>query len=587
MTDVKVTNGVARLKRPSDEYPRHYVPAELDLSDMEAIEPYFRELHKREIDSAEGLEKWLMDLSELYSVVHEEDARLYIAMTCATDDEEAKKRYFHFVENIEPQLKSWGNKLDKKLIDIPYLSELDSSRYGVLIRDVKNELELFREENIPIETELTKLSQEYQSIQGAMTVEYKGKEYTMQQMAAFLEEPNREVRQETWELASKRRLQDADALDELFNRMMELRNKSAANAGFDNYMDFRFKQLGRFDYTPDDCLVFHDSVEKVVMPVYNKILSERKSILGTETLRPWDLSVDPYNRPPLKPFSKAEELMDGCRRIFEKVNPTLGSYFKRMIENGLLDLESHKGKAPGGYQAGLQEVRLPFIFMNAVGLNNDVITLLHEGGHSFHQFAVRNEPLVHYRHAPMEFSEVASMSMELLGANYIDEFYNPAEAARARKKHLERIILIFPWVATIDAFQHWIYSHPKHTIEERDNYWLELFGRFGGDVDYSGYEDILRKLWQRQLHIFEVPFYYIEYGIAQLGALQVWRNSKADMKKAVDDYLHGLSLGGSRRLPELFEGAAIRFDFSEETIKPLVDTVVEELDKLSEIEKSE
>ncbi|MBW2053201.1 MAG: M3 family oligoendopeptidase [Deltaproteobacteria bacterium] len=580
------TNKVSEIQRPASEFPRRFLPDAIDLADWEQINPYFQALLDREPGSVSELGKWLLDQSELIAALNEEGSRRYIAMTCATDDEEIKKEFLEFVELIEPKMKTRSNELDKKFVKNPYLDDLDKKKYEVLKRDIINHLEIFREENVPLETELTKLSQEYQSVQGAMMVNFKGRERTLQQMAVFLEEPVRDIRKESWELVTGRRLQDADTLNELYDKMLGLRQQVAENAGFDNYIDFRFKELGRFDYTPGDCLIFHDAVEKCVMPAYNDLLGKRRQSLGLDKLRPYDQAVDPCNRPPLKPFSDPEKLSAGCVRIFKKVDPELGKIFERMTDDGLLDLASRKGKAPGGYQSTLEEVRLPFIFMNAVGLNRDVITLLHEGGHAFHSFASRQEPLVYYRHAPMEFCEVASMGMELIACNYLEEFYNPADAARALKKHLEDLLFIFPWIATIDAFQHWIYSNPGHSAEERTDCWLSLVARFGGDIDYSGYEDGLKISWQRQLHLFEVPFYYIEYGIAQIGALQIWRKAKSDLKKAILDYKAGLSLGGSRPLPELFAAAGIKFDFSKETLKPLVEDVVAEIEELSKLEEA-
>ena len=579
-------NKLADLRRPSNEFPREFVPINIDLADWDSIEPLYKDLHQRIIATANDLEEWLIDQSELNSVLSEEGARRYVAMTCSTDDENIRKEYLHFLEKIEPQIKVWGNKLDHKLLKDSNLASLDKDRYLVLIRDTRNSHEIFREENVPLETEIAKLSQEYQSIQGAMTVEFQGKEQTMQQMEVFQENQDRAIRKQAWEASSGRRLPDAEKLDELFDKMTGLRHQVAQNAGFSCFTDYRFRELGRFDYTSGDCLKFHDAVEKVVLPVYNRILDERKTVLGLETLRPWDLRVDIYNRPPLKPFSQSAELHSGCQRIFNQVDGQLGTEFSKMIENGLLDLDSRKGKAPGGYQVGLQEVRLPFIFMNAVGLDRDIYTLLHEGGHAFHLFEAREEPLIHYRHGPMEFCEVASMSMELIASNYLNEFYSAAENARSRKRHLEQLVSLFPMVAMIDAFQHWIYSHPFHTRKERTEQWLLLLKRFGGDIDYSGYENTQNILWQRILHIFEVPFYFIEYGIAQMGALQVWRNSRSDLKKAIVDYRGGLALGGSKPLPELFATANIKFDFSEETLKPLMEDIDDELEGLSRIEKS-
>jgi len=580
-----MSNKVAEIIRPDADFPRSFLPESIDLSKWGEIEPFFKRLLEKDPGSAVELEAWLLDISELYSALNEEGSRRYIAMTCATDDEQASKAYLDFVEKIEPHMSTLGNELDKRLIASPYLGELDENRYEVLIRDTRSQLEIFREENVPLKTELKKLAQEYQSIQGAMTVEFQGRERTMQQMAVFLKETDREVRRESWELTATRRLADADRLNAVFNGMLELRNKVARNAGFDNYVEYRFRELGRFDYAPADCFDFHEAVAGSVMPAYERSLARRKEALNLDRLRPWDLAVDPLGRLPLKPFSRPEELSAMASKAFHAVDPQLGQEFETMINRGLLDLDSRKGKAPGGYMSTLEEVRLPFIFMNAVGLSQDVYTLLHEGGHAFHAFAARPEAMLHYRHAPMEFSEVASMGMELIASNYLEGVYTRSESARARKEHLETILYLFPWIATIDAFQHWIYSNPGHSVEERNGFWLELLKRFGGDVDYAGCEDAQRSQWQRQLHLFEVPFYYIEYGIAQLGALQIWQNSKSDLTKAITDYKAGLALGGSRPLPELFTAAGIKFDFTEATIRPLVSAIEAEIEELSDLER--
>ena len=359
-----------------------------------------------------------------------------------------------------------------------------------------------------------------------------------------------------------------------------LRTHIAKNAGFENYRDYAFRRMGRFDYTPDDCVKFHQAVEDEVVPVLRELQAERRKQLGLEKLRPWDLAVDPMNRPPLKPFTQVGEMVSRTQNIFNRLDGELGGGFRQMQELRLLDLDNRKGKAPGGYQSTLSESRLPFIFMNAVGLQRDVETILHEAGHAFHALATRGEDLQAYRSAPIEFCEVASMSMELLGNEFIEEFYSTADAKRARRVHIEGVVGVFPWIATVDAFQHWIYTHPAHTREARRKAWLELMDRFGGDVDWSDFESARSNLWHRQLHIFLHPFYYIEYGIAQLGALQVWANSKRDKARALEDYKKSLALGGSRPLPELFRTAGCRFEFSGKTIQPLAKMLREELGKL-------
>jgi len=577
-------NRVAELKRPSSDFPRRYVPQEVDFSLWEDIEPLFERLLDRPLNDCETVEKWLLDLSELSSVVSEEGSRRYIAMTCATDDTEAEKAYLHFIENIEPKMKPVSHQLDVKLLDCPHTAELDHDRYRVLLRNCRNAVELFRAENVPLETELDILSQQYQKIMGGMTVQFQGQERTLQQMGVFLQENDRSLRNDAWQVSTDRRLQETERFDDIYDKMLELRAKTAENAGFKDFRDYQFRRYNRFDYTPEDCINFHQAVEKYVVPVTKQSTEKRRKALAVETIRPWDTACDRYGRTPLRPFEATDKLAGGCREIFTRIDPWLGEQFQRMIDLGLLDLDSRKGKAPGGYQSSLSEVRLPFIFMNAVGINRDLYTLLHEGGHAFHQFAVSGEPLLAYRHAPMEFSEVASMSMEKLGAQHLEVFYDRGEASRARYDAFEGDIALLSWIAIIDAFQHWIYTHPGHSREERSAQFVGLMERFGSGVDWTSCEEAMRYRWQAQLHIFGYPFYYIEYGIAQLGALQVWRNSRRDLPGAIEAYKAALKLGGSRTLPELFEAAETEFDFTERTIQPLTAEVQEEIERQAAME---
>jgi oligoendopeptidase F len=562
--------------------PRNFVPQNIDLGDWPQIAPLFDQLEARAsgCQTVPELEHWLLDWSELTAALDEESSLRYIAMTCHTDNPDVEKAYLHFVENVEPQVKPRQFALEKIYVAHPQRHQLPQPRFQVFDRDMKNHVELFRPESVPLETEDARLSQQYQKLSGSLTVRFRGEEKTLVQMGRYLEEPDRPLRQEAWELVSRRRLQEAEKFDNLFDQMRKLRGQIAQNAGFENYRDYAFRRLGRFDYTPEDCQHFHDAVEKEVMPVVRELQAERRKQLKLEKLRPWDLAVDALNRPPLKPFAGVAQMVSRTQKIFNRLDGELGGGFQQMQDLRLLDLDNRKGKAPGGYQDTLNEARLPFIFMNAVGLQRDVETILHEAGHAFHALAARDEDLRAYRHAPIEFCEVASMSMELLGNEFIEEFYSTADARRARRVHLEGIVGIFPWIATVDAFQHWIYTHPDQTRAERAAAWLELMDRFGSDVDWSGYEDARANLWHRQLHIFLHPFYYIEYGIAQLGALQVWANSKRLKAKALNDYKKALALGGSRSLPELFQAAGCKFEFSAKTIQPIAKMLREELERL-------
>ncbi len=557
-----------------------FVPADLDAARWENLAPLYQALLDREVDGVDGLRRLLLDRSELDSAASETQTNLYINMTCHTDDEQIKAAYLDFVERVEPKLKEAGFELDRKIVGSPHADGLDRRRHEVLLRDLQADVEIFRQENIPLQTEETKLDQQYEEACGAMTVDFRGEERTLPQMARFLEETDRATREEAWRGIWERRYRDHERLSEIFDRLVGLRAQVARNSGFASFRDYMFKRKHRFDYAPADCEAFHRAAEEVCVPVLRRLNARRREALGVDSLRPWDLAVDSRGRPPLRPFDGAEELIEKTSRLFHRMEPSLGTMFDSLRGGDCLDLDSRKGKAPGGYQAHRDRSRKPFIFMNAAGLHRDLETMVHEAGHAFHSILCNDEPLLHYRHAPLEFAEVASMSMELLSFPYLGEFYDEAQVARAKRERLEDLSALLPWVATIDAFQHWIYTHPEHSRDERTAHWLELDERFGAAVSWDGLEHYRQMSWQRQGHLFGVPFYYIEYGIAQLGALQLWLGFKADRARAIENYRRALRLGGSRPLPELFEAAELTFDFGPDTVKRLMDDVQRELDTL-------
>ena len=564
------------------DFPRQFVRPKDELSEWPRIEPYFDLLLSAVVDTPEKINEWLLDCSELAACIDEVGTDRYVRLTCQTDDPQRKQAYLDYIENIEPKCKPQWHALDVKYTGAPAVSGLPSRRFKVFSRNTRNRVELFRDENVRLRVAEAKLEQKYQEISGAMTAEYDGREQTLQQLTSYLERPQRDVRREVWELAVNRRLADAARLEDVFDELFRLRHRMALNADLPDFRAYAFKAKERFDYTPEDCLAFHDAIEQACVPLLRQEQERRKSLMAVEPLRPWDLSADPKGRPPLKPFESPEELVEKCAVVFDRVEPELAEQFRLMVRRGDLDLESRKGKAPGGYQSTFHESRRPFIFMNAVGMHRDVRTLIHEGGHAFHTMACRHDPLIHYRSAPTEFAEVASMGMEMLAYDHFDVFYEGADLKRARRHQLEGIVSVLPWIATIDAFQHWMYTHPDHSRDQRRDKWLELHDRFGGLEDYTDHEPVLASGWQRQLHLFEVPFYYIEYGIAQLGALQVWRNARQNRGRAVGAYRQALTLGGSRPLPELFEAAGIRFDFSSDTLAPLMELVRQELKELQD-----
>jgi len=557
-----------------------FVPADLDAARWENLAPLYQALLDRKVDGVDGLRRLLLDRSELDSAASETQTNLYINMTCHTDDEQIKAAYLDFVERVEPKLKEAGFELDRKIVGSPHADGLDRRRHEVLLRDLQADVAIFRQENIPLQTEETKLDQQYEETCGAMTVDFRGEERTLPQMARFLEETDRATREEAWRGIWERRYRDHERLSEIFDRLVGLRAQVARNSGFASFRDYMFKRKHRFDYAPADCEAFHRAAEEVCVPVLRRLNARRREALGVDSLRPWDLAVDSKGRPPLRPFDGAEELIEKTSRLFHRMEPSLGTMFDSLRGGDCLDLDSRKGKAPGGYQAHRDRSRKPFIFMNAAGLHRDLETMVHEAGHAFHSILCNDEPLLHYRHAPLEFAEVASMSMELLSFPYLGEFYDEAQVARAKRERLEDLSALLPWVATIDAFQHWIYTHPEHSRDERTAHWLELDERFGAAVSWDGLEHYRQMSWQRQGHLFGVPFYYIEYGIAQLGALQLWLGFKADRARAIENYRRALRLGGSRPLPELFEAAELTFDFGPDTVKRLMDDVQRELDTL-------
>jgi len=575
---------VEALKSLQPAHPRSFVPAGAKLGDWAQLEPLFFKLEAdaAKIKSSRGLQDWILKCSELGAAVDQEGATRYINKSCDTESAEIKKAFLHFVEEIEPKSKPHWQKLKELVLKSPFHERLPQKRWAVFLRAIKNEFDLFRPENVALQVEESKLETQYQETMAAMTVQFQGKEQTLQQMGRYLEEPDRSLREQVWNLIRERRLQDREKLEQIFDALLELREQIARNAGLPTYREYAFRQKNRFDYTPKECEDFHDAVAELVVPLARKLQKRRAKLLGVKPLRPWDSGVDAKNRPPLKPFTDVGQLVDKCYSIFNRIHPDLAKDYDILRKQRLLDLDSRKGKQPGGYQCSLEEARVPFIFMNAVGLQPDVETMLHEAGHAFHALAVRDEPLLNYRSAPMEFCEVASMSMELLGAPHLTEFYSEADAARARRTHMEGIVGLLPWIATIDAFQHWIYTHPGHSRDERKAHWLSLLDRFGGIENWSGIEDGRAYLWHRQGHLFGLPFYYIEYGIAQLGALQLWLKSKKDTNAAVTNYRKALSLGGSRPLPDLFKAAKLKFDFGPKTVKPLVRAVQKELKSLED-----
>ena len=562
-----------------------FVPDVFDATIWENIKPLADDLMERELNCSSCIEGLISDSSELAEHISETGALLYIGMTCDTESEEKRESFLDFMSNIRPKLSEFSDALNRRIVNHSSVDDLPS-RYDLMLRGMRTDVEIFRKENIPLGVRQTELVTEAQTINGAMTVEFEGEERTFPQMSKYLESNDRSQRQAAWVAMSARRMEDSERLSEIFDELVSIRHQMATNSGFESYTQYMFRAMHRFDYTIEDCLEFHDSVESVCMPILKKINKDRRDGLGIGELSPWDVNEkggsgpDIHGRDPLRPFETVDEMVEKLSEMFHEISSDLGGKFDKLVEMDTLDLDTRKGKAPGGYQYYLEKSRVPFIFMNAAGLQGDLETMIHEAGHAFHSLYCGHLELIDERDYPIEFAEVASMSMELLTQPWWDKFYESEEADRARRAHLEGVAFLLPWIATIDSFQHWIYANPGHSREERAEVWLSIRDKFGSEMDWTGHTDFRELSWQQQGHLFGVPFYYIEYGIAQLGSLQLWKTQMSDPQKALDDYANAMTLGNTRTLPELFSAADLELGFNEGHFMSLMGTVETALSEL-------
>jgi oligoendopeptidase F len=546
----------------------------INAREWATFQPFYAELQERPL-SAANARQWLADWSHLQDLLGEASSVIYVEKTLDTTDAEKEQAYLDLVNNVWPQTQVAEQALKERLLAL----DLADEDIALMLRQIKAEADLFRQENVPILTELAQLSNEYDKITGGLQTEWHGETKNLSQLGVFLRDPARAVRQQAWQTIMELWLGQRQALNQLYATMVTRRHQVATNAGLPDFRAYVFQEYGRFDYTPDDCHTFHDAIEAVVVPAAARVYERQRSRLALTDLRPWDVEVDTYSQEPLKPYQGQEQLYTGSLSVFRKVDETLADYFQMMGKESLLDLETRPGKALGGYCTTFSLRKRPFIFMNGVGIHDDVQTLLHEAGHAFHVFETEQLPLTWQRDAPMEFCEVASMSMELLAAPYLTRengsFYSPAELARARIEHLEGILKFLPYMAVVDAFQHWVYTHPQEAVDAGrcDAMWGALWQRFMQGVNWQGLEAARLTGWHRKPHIFESPFYYIEYGMAQVGALQVWRNSFHDPAEALQAYRQALSLGGTRTLPALFAAAGAEFRFDTTLLAELVDLI--------------
>jgi len=561
---------------------RAYLPEELRVTTWSELEYYYHELLNRPICSLEDLECWILNKSELDALVNEELSWRIIHHTVDIEDKDAEKAYQYAVQELSPQITSYEYRLNQKLTSTTFISGLDPQKYHIYLRSVKNALSLFCEENVPLTTEVHLRLKEYSKVFSVMTVGVNGVQMTLQKAGALLEEPNRVYREAVYHKIYQRILQDTDFFENLFEDLLRKRHQIALNAGFENYRDYKFCELGRFDYSAEDCLAFHDSIASEILPLVENISEYRRDTLELDALRPWDLNVDTCGNAPLRPFENVDELVEKSIRCLSNVHPFFGEVIANMRDMGRLDLDSRRGKRPGGYNMPLHRSGVPFVFMNATNTLNDMRMLMHESGHAVHSFLSHAHPLSIAKRIPMEVAELASMTMELLSMDHWDIFFeNPDDLKRAKVAQLEYVLKALPWIAAIDKFQHWLYTNPEHTRQERKATWMQMLDEFSPSaVDRSGLEHYQEYLWHRQLHVFEVPFYYIEYGMAQLGAIAIWKQYRENPEQTIQNYRKALELGYTQPIREIYRAAGIAFDFSRDYVRELGGFVKEELNRL-------
>lgn len=559
-----------------------FLPRNFQVTTWEMLAPFFEELLTRQIQSSEDLEQWILDKNQLDMAVGEAMSWRYIRVTVDSADKEASDAYSYAVEHLSPQITSYEYKLDKKLIESPFLEQLDKEKYFIYLRSAQNAADIFRAENIDLATDIQIKSKEYVKIFSEMTVGFNGRQMTLQEASALLEETDRSARETIYHQIHQRILRDKDQFEDLFDILLQKRHQMALNAGFDNFRDFKFRALGRFDYTVNDCLDFHQSISREILPVVDELNQYRRQMLGLDKLRPWDMFVDPSGELPLRPFQVIPELINKAIQCLSEIHPSFGVYLAKMNEIGHLDLESRPGKRPGGYNMPLMTTGVPFIFMNATNSFSDLRTLTHESGHAIHSFLTRHYPLKTAKRVPAEVAELAAMTLELLSMEHWGVFFSkPEELRRAKFAQLEFVLKVLPWIATIDKFQHWVYLNPTHTRAERKAAWMEILCEFSSsEVERSDMEGYSEYLWHKQLHIFEVPFYYIEYGMAQLGAIALWKQYRENPDSTIANFINALKLGYTRPISEIYQTAGIRFDFSRENVRNLGDFVRRELESL-------
>jgi len=547
------------------------------------IQPIYDHLADQQLEES-NLTSWMSGWSDLRKLVDERYARLALAAELDTTDEAAEKAFHGFLEEIYPQAQAADQKLKEKLL----ASGLEPEGMEIILKKMRTEAALFREENLPLMTEESKLGTQYSKILGAQTVDWQGEELTLTQVKSALLTTDRDVRKELWELTSTRQLADRKAINDLWVKFMGIRAELAVNAGYEDYRSFRWLQRLRLDYTPEDSKRFLAAIKQVAVPAATRVYQRYANRLGVDSIRPWDLlnNQTTFHLPAIQAFETEEEFISRVGAILNKLDPVLGGYFDTMRESKLLDLMNRKGKGPGGFCTSFATVGLPFIFMNAVGRGSDLRVLFHESGHAFHVFERVHLPYHHQWRPGLEFAEVASTTMELLAEPYLGReqggFLSVEDAAVTRLLNLEEKLLFWPYMAVVVDFQHWVYENHQLGMDPAacDQKWSALIDQYMPAINWEGYEDVKETGWHRKLHIHQAPFYYIEYGLASLGAFQIMIKAKQDQTGALADYRQALALGGTVSLPDLYRSAGAELSFDAAALGEIVDLIEKDLAEL-------
>ncbi|MDB5477560.1 MAG: Oligoendopeptidase [Alphaproteobacteria bacterium] len=567
---------------------RKFFHKEFAVTDWEGVQPFADDLLSREIDSPAEFERFLEDQNELDVILWDDYAWREIRATCNTEDKEAAQRLEEYEQNIAPPLAVLKDKIGRKILSSVYAPQYEKPGFAIMRQRLKDKEKVFHPDNTALANSISQNVAAVRALEGKRSVTLDGTDYTFEQAADMLSLNDRSKREEAWKATANRLAQDKTELDVIFDDMFRLRQAQAKNVGLENYRDYKYIELGRC-YTPSDSEKFYQGIKENVVPLLKTMHETRKENMGVTHLYPWDLLVDPLNRKPVKAFENAGDLVEKSQTMFDNIDPVFGAVFRSIKEKGHLDLMSRMGKASGAYLQPLYEKNIPFMYQNATGKMDGVGTISHEGGHAVHEVLMAPVGFKAYRDYPMEIAELGSMAMELISMDHWDVFYdNKEELLRAKREHLENIIVKLPWIGIVAEFQDKLYVDGNPGIEQRHELWEELRKQYDtGEVETTEYPHPTRTSWHKQNHIFSVPFYYIDYGIAQLGALQVWRNYKQEPEKALAQFKEGLTLGNTKSIKDVYETAGAKFDFSSEMQKELMQFVGEEIETLREQEMAE